>query len=105
MQNSTTILGIIEMRLKGISYDDCRNRYGVGNSTVNLIMTRYLEKGIPLEVLKQMPAECVRRSETTAGPLKSDTLTAQILHPFRRSDSWGCERGDRLVCRSPRRLA
>ena len=28
MQNSTTILGIIEMRLKGISYDDCRNRYG-----------------------------------------------------------------------------
>ena len=25
MQNSTTILGIIEMRLKGISYDDCRN--------------------------------------------------------------------------------
>ena len=28
MPNSTTILGIIEMRLKGISYDDCRNRYG-----------------------------------------------------------------------------
>ena len=55
MQNSTTILGIIEMRLKGISYDDCRNRYGVGNSTVNLIMSRYRAKGIPLEVLKQMP--------------------------------------------------
>lgn len=62
MQNSTTILGIIEMRLKGISYDDCRNRYGVGNSTVNLIMTRYLEKGVPLEVLKQMPAEEVEAS-------------------------------------------
>ena len=41
MQNSTTILGIIEMRLRGISYDDCRSRYGVGNSTVNLIMSRY----------------------------------------------------------------
>ena len=62
MQNSTTILGIIEMRLKGISYDDCRNRYGVGNSTVNLIMTRYLEKCVPLEVLKQMPAEEVEAS-------------------------------------------
>lgn len=62
MQNSTIILGIIEMRLKGISYDDCRNRYGVGNSTVNLIMTRYLEKGVPLEVLKQMPAEEVEAS-------------------------------------------
>ena len=48
---------------------------------------------------------CVRRSETTAGPLKSDTLTAQIRHPFRRSDSWGCKRGDRLVCWPPRRLA
>ena len=55
MQNSTTILGIIEMRLRGISYDDCRSRYGVGNSTVNLIMTRYWAKGVPLEVLKQMP--------------------------------------------------
>lgn len=62
MQNSTTILGIIEMRLKGISYDDCRSRYGVGNSTVNLIMTRYLEKGVPLEVLKQMPVVEVEAS-------------------------------------------
>lgn len=42
MQNST---GIIEMRLKGISYDDCCNRYSVGHSTVNLIMSRYKEKG------------------------------------------------------------
>ena len=62
MQNSTTILGIIEMRLKGISYDDCRNRYGVGNSTVNLIMSRYRAKGIPLEVLKQMPGSEVEAS-------------------------------------------
>ncbi len=62
MQNSTTILGIIEMRLKGISYDDCCRRYGVGDSTVNLIMTRYKEKGIPLEVLQQMPSEAVEAS-------------------------------------------
>ena len=62
MQNSTTILGIIEMRLKGISYDDCRNRYGVGNSTVNLIMSRYRAKGIPLEVLKQMPGSEVENA-------------------------------------------
>ena len=48
MQNSTTILGIIEMRLMGISYDDCCKRYGVGHSTVNLIMSRYQAKGIPL---------------------------------------------------------
>ena len=54
---------------------------------------------------REIKMMCVRRYETTAGPLKSDTLTAQILHPFRRSYSWGCERGDRLVCQSPRRLA
>ena len=38
---------------------------------------------------------CVRRSETTAGPLKSDTLTAENRHPFRWSDSWRNWRGDR----------
>ena len=62
------------MRLKGISYDDCRNRYGVGNSTVNLIMTRYLEKGIPLEVLKQMPAEEVEAS------FYADACLNRLLH-------------------------
>ena len=62
MQNSTTILGIIEMRLKGISYDDCCNRYSVGHSTVNLIMARYKEKGVPLEVLKQLPGTEIEAS-------------------------------------------
>ncbi len=62
MQNSTTILGIIELRLKGISYDDCCKRYGVGHSTVNLIMSRYRSKNIPLEVLKQMPSKDVESS-------------------------------------------
>ena len=48
MQKSSTILGIVEMRLRDISYDDCRSRYGVGNSTVSLIMERYNACGIPL---------------------------------------------------------
>ena len=60
---------------------------------------------VPWAFINDNLDDCVRRYETTAGPLKSDTLTAQILHPFRRSYSWGCERGDRLVCQSPRRLA
>lgn len=38
MQPCSTILGIIKMRLMGISYDDCHRRYGVGNSTITLIM-------------------------------------------------------------------
>ena len=31
---------------------------------------------------------CVRRCKTTPRPSKSDTLTAEIRHPFRWSDSW-----------------
>ena len=40
-------------------------------------------------------AECVRRRGTTARPPKSDTLTVENRHPFRRSDSWKNWRGDR----------
>ena len=42
MQNCTTILGIIDMRQRGISYDDCRSRYKVGCSTITLIMMNIL---------------------------------------------------------------
>ena len=41
MHDCTTILGGIAMRQRGISYDDCRNRYGIGNSTITLIMNRF----------------------------------------------------------------
>ena len=47
---------------------------------------------------------CIRRRETTVEPFKSDTPTAEIRHSFRWSDSWGCKRGDRLICQPPRRL-
>ena len=57
MQNCTTILGIIDMRQRGISYDDCRSRYNVGCSTITLIMNRFKESGKDLDTLKQMPAE------------------------------------------------
>lgn len=56
MQNCTTILGIIDMRQRGISYDDCRSRYKVGCSTITLIMNRFKESGKDLDTLKQMPA-------------------------------------------------
>lgn len=55
MQNYTTILGIIDMRQRGISYDDCRYRFSVGSSTISLIMKRFRESGKTLDELKQMP--------------------------------------------------
>lgn len=61
MQNYTTIIGIIEMRQRGISYDDCRSRYGVGCSTITLIMNRFKEYGKELSALEQMAPEEVER--------------------------------------------
>lgn len=55
MQNCTTILGIIDMRQRGISYDACRSRYKVGCSTITLIMNRFKDSGKDLDTLKQMP--------------------------------------------------
>lgn len=78
MQNCTTILGIIDMRQRGISYDDCRSRYGVGNSTITLIMSRFKEMGKDLDSLKQMdpsdvetafyPPENIRRKDESVMP-------------------------------------
>ncbi len=78
MQNCTTILGIIDMRQRGISYDDCRNRYGVGSSTITLIMSRFKGLGKDLEALMQMapsevetafyPPENIRRKDESVMP-------------------------------------
>lgn len=61
MQNSTTILGIIDMRQHGISYGDCCGRFRVGHSTINLIMSRFKEMNKTLDELRQMPSSEVEQ--------------------------------------------
>ena len=61
MQNYTTIIGIIDMRLHGISFEACRTRYKVGSSTISLIMARFKAIDKSLDELKQLPAEEVER--------------------------------------------
>ena len=78
MQPCSTILGIIEMRLRGISYDDCRRRYGVGNSTITLIMDRYTAHGVPLEDLKKLSATDV---ESTFYPPDNIRRKAEDVMP------------------------
>ena len=78
MQDYATIIGIIDMRLRGIPYNACRGRYGVGNSTINLIMFRYDLLNWCLEDLKAMkpedveaifyPPENVRRKDESIMP-------------------------------------
>ena len=59
MQNYTTIIGVIELRLNDISYDNVRKRYHIGRSGITLIMNRYRDSGLSLEDLKQMTPEKV----------------------------------------------
>ena len=54
MQNYTTIIGVIELRGRKCPYDVIQKRYSIGSSTLQLIMKRYAETGIPLENLKAM---------------------------------------------------
>ena len=37
MQNHTTIIGVHDLRAMGCTYDDCRAKYGIGNSAVRRI--------------------------------------------------------------------
>ena len=53
MQSYSTIIGVIELRLSGIGYRTTKARYGIGNSTVTLIMNRFKETGLTLMTLKQ----------------------------------------------------
>ena len=73
MQSYSTILGVIELRLEKVSYATTQKRYGIGSSTITLIMNRFQELGLTLDELKTMdpqkvetafyPPENLRRSE------------------------------------------
>ncbi len=62
MQSYSTIIGVIELRQKGISYLTTQRRYNIGSSTVTHIMNRFQEIGIPLDDLKVMPPKKVEET-------------------------------------------
>ena len=68
MQSYSTIIGVIELRLGGIGYRTTKARYGIGNSTITLIMKRFKETGFTLDDLKTIHDEC----DSTV----SDTITS-----------------------------
>lgn len=63
MQNCTTILGIIDMRQRGISYDDCRSRYKIGCSAITLNMNRFKESGMVSVAAMAIKKACSVRKE------------------------------------------
>jgi len=59
MQNYSTIIGVIELRQQNVGYATTQKRYGIGSSTVTLIMKRFKELGLTLEELRAMPPKAV----------------------------------------------
>ena len=62
MQSYSTIIGVIELRLGSVGYRTTQRRYGIGSSTVTLIMTRFDELGLSLEELKAMDPKEVEKA-------------------------------------------
>lgn len=60
MQSYSTIVGVLSLRQDNVGYRTIGGRYGIGNSTITLITTRYKELGLTMEKLKTMaPQEVV----------------------------------------------
>ena len=62
MQSYSTIIGVIELRQGGIGYRTTQKRYGIGNSTITLIMDRFTKLGLTLEELKAMSPKSVEEA-------------------------------------------
>ena len=62
MQSYSTIIGVIELRLGSVGYRTTQRRYGIGSSTITLIMTRFDELGLSLEELKAMDPKEVEKA-------------------------------------------
>ena len=92
MQNYSTILGVVQMRLNGESYRTVKKRYSIGSSTVALIMDRFKETSLSLEDLRMMepkkveelfyPSDNLRRREIPMPDFeKFHQRMLQMKHP------------------------
>ena len=67
MHNYNTIIGVIGLRNNKVSYPTIRQRYGIGNSGIDLIMNRYKESGLSWEdFLKLEPSQADKDREQVA---------------------------------------
>ena len=94
MQSYTTIIGVIELRLQKQTYDIVQKRFGIGSSTVTLIMKRFKEMGLSIDDLKQMEPRNVERAfyppenrRDTSIPLPDfEAVHAQMISMGRNAD-------------------
>ena len=75
-------MGIIRMRQQGLSYQQCRDRFKVGNSTITLLMTRYQDLGLSLTDLEKMDPQKVVQAFY---PSDEKRRTDEAEQPFRFS--------------------
>ena len=81
MQKYATIIGVIELRLQKVGYATTQKRYGIGSSTVTLIIKRFRELGLSLEELKAMSPKAV---ETAFYPPENMQRLGKALPDFDR---------------------
>ena len=94
MQSYTTIIGVIELRLQKQTYDIVQKRFGIGSSTVTLIMKRFKEMGLSIDDLKQLEPRNVERAfyppenrRDTSIPLPDfEAIHAQMISMDRNAD-------------------
>jgi len=59
MQSCSTIIGVIRMKMMGMSYPQCQSRYQIGSAAAQLIMKRYREINKAVEELETMEPAAV----------------------------------------------
>lgn len=61
MQNSTTIIGVLEMIEDGFSQQDIRARFAIGNSTITNIKTKFKSLDVSLKELRSVEPKAIER--------------------------------------------
>ena len=85
MQDYNTIMGVIQMRLVGCSYDIVQRRHKIGSSTVTRIMSRFQNSGLSFEHLRSMePTQVQELIYPPANLQKKDIPEPDFQHYYDR---------------------
>lgn len=94
MHDYNTIVDVISLRNDKVSYPVIRQRYGIGNSGIDLIMNRYKESGLPWkDFLKLEPSQIeeliyppknIRKNDIPTGAGKSYISNALCIAAIRQ---------------------
>ena len=90
MHDYNTIIGVIRMKKENISHPIVRQRYGIGNSGIDLILSRYKDTGLSWEdFIKLEPAQAEKLIYPPKNIRKDDVPMPDFEHYYDRMMSEG----------------